>query len=74
MKESHNIPIIDFLGNSFSCGPGEQKQSKTCTDGTGLLICSNQERTQERIVPCLDAGTALPDCPGTIQWLFSTTN
>ena len=64
------IPIIDFLGNSFPCGLGEQKQTRTCTDGTGLLICSTQERTEERIVSCIDAATALPDCPGTIQWLL----
>ena len=64
------IPIIDFLGNSFPCGLGEQKQTRTCIDGTGLLICSNKERVEEQIVSCIDAGTALPDCPGKIQWLL----
>ena len=68
------MAIIDLLGNTFSCGPGEQKQVRTCTDGTGLLICSNEERTQYRTLPCMDAGTELPECPGKYENSFFERN
>ena len=57
------IPVFD-LGHKFSCGPGDQKQTRMCIDGTGLQICSKEESLQEKIVRCVDAGTSLLDCPG----------
>ena len=57
-------PIWDVFGHSSSCGPGHQKQKRTCSDGTGNLKCTDEEQIQERIVRCIDANTTLPDCPG----------
>ena len=51
-------------GDDASCGPGEQSQTRTCTDGT-IDKCSGTDIT-EQTISCSDAGTALPDCPGKI--------
>ena len=69
------VSIFNLLQYGFSCGPGEQTQTRTCTDGSGLLICTAEEKIQRRTVRCLDAGTALPECPGasyvtkSLQWM-----
>ena len=49
-------------GIDASCGPGEQRQTRTCTDGT-IDKCSASDVT-EQTISCSDAGTTLPDCPG----------
>ena len=69
------VSIFNLLQYGFSCGPGEQTQTRTCIDGSGLLICTNEEKLQKRTVRCLDVGTALPECPGasyvtkTLGWI-----
>ena len=44
-----------------TCGPGNQRQTRTCSDGTvNKCVPSDRERT----VNCTEAGTPLPQCPG----------
>ena len=43
-----------------TCGPGHQKQIRTCIDGT-VDKCANADK--QRIISCSDAGTPLPPCP-----------
>ena len=50
------------VGDDASCGPGNQRQTRTCTDGT-IDKCTATGLT-ERTVSCSDAGTSLPDCTG----------
>ena len=46
-------------GADPTCGPGEQKQQRTCRDGaTDKCTATDIEQT----ISCKDAGTALPDC------------
>jgi len=47
-------------GNDSSCGPGNQRQTRTCTDGT-IDKCAASD-VIEKTISCSDAGTALPDC------------
>ena len=49
-------------GNNATCGPGNQRQTRTCTDGT-TEKCSIPADTQQTI-SCSAAQTALPECPG----------
>jgi len=49
----------ETTGNSKACGPGIQKQTRSCTDGVNNK-CS--EADTDRTTSCTDAGTALPDC------------
>ena len=43
------------------CGPGKQKQERTCQNGTGNEVCD--ESGTKQVVPCSVAGSSLPDCP-----------
>ena len=47
--------------DGLSCGPGNQKQNRTCTNGT-TDKCTTSD--YEQTIPCNAAGTALPECPG----------
>ena len=49
----------DATGDDKTCGPGTQKQKRSCIDGV-TNKCS--ETDTDRTVSCHDAGTALPDC------------
>ena len=42
------------------CGPGTQKQTRPCKDGT-VEKCTPEDKKQT--VSCADANTALPPCP-----------
>ena len=55
-----NIGDCEGTGEDPTCGPGNQKQSRTCTDGTADK-CTDADR--EKTISCIDAGTALPECP-----------
>ena len=46
-------------GDDHTCGPGTQKQKRTCTDGT-TNKCTTEDI--EQMVSCTDAKTALPNC------------
>ena len=46
-------------GNDPACGPGNQRQTRTCVDGS-VNKCTDAEK--EQTISCSDAGTALPDC------------
>ena len=46
-------------GDDPSCGPGNQTQKRTCTDGS-TDKCNDSDL--EQVIPCSEAGTALPDC------------
>ena len=56
-----NDGVCQANGQNPACGPGKQSQIRGCTDGT-IDKCTEIVDT-ERIVPCSDAGTALPACP-----------
>ena len=43
-----------------TCGPGKQKQIRTCIDGT-VDKCTDIEK--QRVIACSAAGTQLPACP-----------
>ena len=46
-------------GDNPSCGPGTQRQTRECTDGTtDKCVDSDVEQS----IPCSEAGTALPEC------------
>ena len=47
-------------GEIKTCGPGYQKQKRSCTDGT-IDKCTSDD--VEKSVSCTEAGTSLPDCP-----------
>merc|ERR1719245_849703 len=49
----------DATGLDKTCGPGTQKQKRTCIDGVSNK-CSDTDIT--RTISCNDAGTALPEC------------
>ena len=49
-------------GNDASCGPGNQRQTRTCEDGT-VDKCTEIDVVEQTIL-CSDAGTALPECTG----------
>ena len=59
-----NAGLCEATGDDKSCGPGNQRQTRSCTDGT-TENCSSSER--EQTVSCSDAGTSLDDCPGKEQ-------
>ena len=46
-------------GDDPSCGPGNQTQKRTCTDGS-TDKCTDSD--VKKIIPCSEAGNALPDC------------
>ena len=46
---------------SLACGPGIQRQTRNCTDGT-IDKCSQSD--MEQYILCSDAGTAFPLCTG----------
>ena len=52
-----------FTDTEKSCGPGTQRQTRTCTDGT-TDKCTKADT--EQIISCKEAGTPLPECPGKI--------
>ena len=57
-------------GNIPSCGPGMQKLTRTCKDGTGSEICSINDKTMN--VPCSQVGTDLRNCPKIYsRWINS---
>ena len=53
-------------GEDKTCGPGLQKQKRTCKDGIkpdgSTDPCTVADREQS--ISCTDAGTALPVCVG----------
>ena len=52
----------EALGENKTCGPGNQKQKRTCIVARSLNVtCTKSDR--ERTISCTDAGTGLPDCP-----------
>ena len=58
-------------GDDASCGPGNQKQTRTCTDGTVDKCTANDNI--EQTISCSDAGTGLPECTckdGSLYKLF----
>ena len=50
------------IGGDISCGPGNQRQTRTCVDGE-LEKCT--DILTIRTIECSDAGTTLPNCKGT---------
>jgi hypothetical protein len=49
----------EATGADATCGPGNQKQTRTCIDGvTDKCTVADTDQT----ISCSDAGTALPDC------------
>lgn len=48
-------------GGDKTCGPGNQKQTRTCDDGT-VHTCTTSDT--EQTIPCSEAGTNLKKCPG----------
>ena len=50
----------EATGENKACGPGLQKQTRTCTDGT-TETCTAADTTA-RTTSCSDAGNALPAC------------
>ena len=48
------------MGNLPNCGPGNQQQIRTCTDGT-YDLCTTED-ILVRNVSCVDAETSLPNC------------
>ena len=46
-------------GDDPTCGPGTQRQTRECTDGT-TDKCVDADVEQN--IPCSEAGTALPEC------------
>ena len=48
-------------GKYSTCGPGNQKQTRWCRDWT-TEDCTAVQTEQQ--IPCSQAGTKLPDCPG----------
>ena len=62
LGEWKNESICEPMGGKKDCGPGTQKQTRTCTDGE-LLTCQPEDRL--RSVSC-----SLPDCPKQIgSWI-----
>ena len=60
--EWKNESNCEPMGGIKDCGPGTQKQTRTCTDGV-LLTCQPEDRS--RSVSC-----SLPDCPKQIgSWI-----
>ena len=58
---------IEHKESDMKCGPGTQKQTRNCTDGTGSEICIEEDTFQ--FISCRSAGSDLPDCPKTFgQW------
>ena len=51
-------------GADPKCGPGNQIQTRTCTDGT-IDKCTDADR--KRTVSCNVAGTQLPICTGNLN-------
>ena len=47
--------------NGKNCGPGYQRQTRDCTDGTEDK-CTLTDRNQQ--ISCVQAGSQLPNCPG----------
>ena len=58
------------LGSNPFCGPGLQLQKRTCQNGTGLQICTNEDLTRK--VLCSKSGTSLPACTGIYLFLYLT--
>ena len=54
-----NEGICEAIGNDPTCGPGNQRQRRTCIDGTNEK-CNTMET--EQIISCGDAGSDLPEC------------
>ena len=57
----------DCIGDSLhpNCGPGNQMQLRTCTDGSNASRFPVERCTEEdkiRTVSCVVAGTELPNC------------
>ena len=49
----------NILNDFLACGPGNQNQTRNCTDGT-TDECTMTDTN--RTIPCSDAGSALPEC------------
>ena len=54
------------IGDDITCGPGNQRQTRTCVDGS-YEKCT--DILTVRTTECSNAGTTLPDCIGTRQYL-----
>ena len=52
------------IGDDLTCGPGDQKQIRTCIDGTNDR-CTAADTI--RTISCVEAGTELPSCVKEIQ-------
>ena len=57
----NNDGVCESSSEEKSCGPGNQRQTRTCTNGT-TEICTDSDIA--RTVSCSDVGTRLPKCPG----------
>ena len=56
--------------NKTSCGPGTQRQNRTCKSGTSDPCLESEEF---RTITCHDAGTAYPGCNKTFgDWKNAT--
>ena len=55
----NNDGLCEATGDNALCGPGIQKQTRTCSDGT-TDVCTPDDR--EQTISCTDANTTLPDC------------
>lgn len=51
----------EAIGDDKACGPGNQNQTRTCTNGT-TDKCNDTDTAQT--VTCSDAGTTLTECAG----------
>ena len=62
--------MCEATGNRTNCGPGNQKQTRNCYNGTSDLCFVNETY---QTIPCKDAGTGLRDCKKTFgDWINAT--
>ena len=59
--EWKNVGACAAIGDKKGCGPGTQDQIRTCSNGTGIEVCSKDDTVQR--IACRMAGTGMPDCP-----------
>ena len=56
-----NDGVCQASNGIANCGPGLQKQTRSCVDGTADKCSANDT---EQTISCEDAGSSLSPCPG----------